>query len=145
MCIRASRSSAASIGRTLAIHATPTAFAAALDQIAAPNDIRWRDETKTAHADYLAFSEKPTAVPGPVNIGEIVVGLRDVLPADAMVLHRRRQFLDLGAALLPLSQVRHAVRAGLRLHGLRPAVGGRDETGCIRSARWSRSAATAIS
>jgi len=32
----------------LAIHATPTAFAASLDQIAAPNDIRWRDETKTA-------------------------------------------------------------------------------------------------
>ena len=69
----------------LAIHATPTAFAAALDQIAAPNDIRWRDETKAAHADYLAFSEKPTAVPGPVNLGEIVVGLRDALPADAIV------------------------------------------------------------
>jgi acetolactate synthase-1/2/3 large subunit len=69
----------------LAIHATPTAFAAALDQIAAPNDVRWRDETKTAHADYLAFSEKPTAVPGPVNLGEIVVGLRDALPADAIV------------------------------------------------------------
>jgi acetolactate synthase-1/2/3 large subunit len=69
----------------LAVHATPTAFAAALDQIAAPNDVRWRDETKAAHADYLAFSEKPTAVPGPVNLGEIVVGLRDTLPADAVV------------------------------------------------------------
>ncbi|MGH6769060.1 MAG: thiamine pyrophosphate-binding protein [Xanthobacteraceae bacterium] len=69
----------------LAIHATPTAFAAALDQIAAPNDVRWRNETKTAHADYLAWSEKPTAVPGPVNLGEIVVGLRDALPADAVV------------------------------------------------------------
>jgi acetolactate synthase-1/2/3 large subunit len=69
----------------LAIHATPTTFAAALDQIPAPNDVRWRDETKTAHADYLAFSEKPTAVPGPVNLGEIVVGLRDTLPDDAIV------------------------------------------------------------
>jgi acetolactate synthase-1/2/3 large subunit len=69
----------------LAINASPTAFAAALDQLAAPNDIRWRDETKTAHADYLAFSEKPTAVPGSVNLGEIVVGLRDTLPADAVV------------------------------------------------------------
>jgi acetolactate synthase-1/2/3 large subunit len=69
----------------LAIHATPTAFVAALDQIAAPNDIRWRDETKAAHSDYLAFSEKPTAVPGPVNLGEIVIGLRDALPADAVV------------------------------------------------------------
>ena len=111
----------------LAIHATPTAFAAALDQIAAPNDIRWRDETKTAHADYLAFSEKPTAVPGPVNLGEIVVGLRDTLPADAVVMHRRRQFFDLGPALLSLSPIRHAVRAGVRLDGLRPAVGRRHE------------------
>jgi acetolactate synthase-1/2/3 large subunit len=69
----------------LAINATPTAFAAALDQLAAPNDIRWRHETKAAHAEYLAFSDKPTAVPGPVNLGEIVVGLRDMLPGDAVV------------------------------------------------------------
>jgi acetolactate synthase-1/2/3 large subunit len=69
----------------LAIHATPTAFVAALDRIAAPNDICWREQTRAAHADYLAFSEKPTAGPGPVNIGEIVVGLRDALPADAIV------------------------------------------------------------
>jgi acetolactate synthase-1/2/3 large subunit len=70
---------------SLAIHSTPTAFAAALGEIPAPNDVRWREETKAAHADYLAFSEKPTAVPGPVNLGEIVVGLRDTLPADAIV------------------------------------------------------------
>ena len=63
-CIPASRNSAASTVRISPIHATPTAFAAALDQIAAPNDMRWRDETKAAHADYLAFTEKPTAVPG---------------------------------------------------------------------------------
>jgi acetolactate synthase-1/2/3 large subunit len=69
----------------LAINATPTAFAAALDQVAAPNDIHWRAETKTAHADYLAFTDKPTSVPGPVNLGDIVVGLRDRLPADAVV------------------------------------------------------------
>jgi acetolactate synthase-1/2/3 large subunit len=69
----------------LAIHATPTAFAAALDQIAAPNAIPWHAETKAAHADYLAFSEKPTAVPGGVNLGEIVVDLRNSLPADAIV------------------------------------------------------------
>jgi acetolactate synthase-1/2/3 large subunit len=69
----------------LAIHATPTAFTAALDQVAAPNDIGWGAETKAAHADYLAFSERPTAVPGAVNMGEIVVGLRDTLPADAIV------------------------------------------------------------
>ena len=59
--------------------------------------------------------------------------------------HRRRQFFDLGAALLSLSPIRHAVRAGLRLDGIRAAVGRRDEAGSCRSAPWWRSAATATS
>ncbi|MCC6887968.1 MAG: thiamine pyrophosphate-binding protein [Hyphomicrobiales bacterium] len=69
----------------LAVHATPTAFVAALDRLPTPNENRWRDETRAAHADYIAFSEKPTAVPGRVNLGEIVVGLRDTLPPDAVI------------------------------------------------------------
>src|SRR6266700_4147238 len=60
----------------LAIHATPSAFAAALDTMLPPNDVRWREETRAAHADFLAWTEKPTVVKGPVNLGEIVVGLR---------------------------------------------------------------------
>ena len=111
----------------LAINATPTAFAAALDQLAAPNDIRWRDETKTAHADYLAFSEKPTAVPGPVNLGEIVVGLRDALPADAIVSTGAGNFSIWVQRFYRYRRYGTLVRAGLRLDGLWPAVGGRDE------------------
>ena len=60
-----------------------------------------------AHADYLAWTDKPTAVPGPVNLGEIVVGLRDELPGRRDHLQRRRQFLHLGAPLFALPPLRH--------------------------------------
>ena len=70
----------------LAINATPTAFAAALERLAPPNDIRWRGETEAAHADYPRLDRQADrAVPGAVNLGEIVVWLRDKLPADAIV------------------------------------------------------------
>ena len=59
----------------LAINATPTAFAAALEGLQPPNEIRWRGEAPTAHADFLAWTDRPTALPGAVNLGEIVVWL----------------------------------------------------------------------
>src|SRR6266581_5860622 len=64
----------------LAINATPTAFAAALEGLEPPNEPSWRSETPLAHADFLAWTDKPTTVPGPVNLGEIVAGLRERLP-----------------------------------------------------------------
>jgi acetolactate synthase-1/2/3 large subunit len=69
----------------LAIHAAPTAFAAALEALQPPNEIVWRKETAVAHADYLAWTEKATPQPGGVNLGEIVVWLRNHLPDDAIV------------------------------------------------------------
>ncbi len=59
----------------LAINAAPTAFAAALEGLQPPNDLRWADETPVAHADFLAWTDTPTKVPGPVNMGEIVASL----------------------------------------------------------------------
>src|SRR5215475_3639041 len=38
---------------TLAINATPTAFAAALEGLQPPNELRWRGEAPIAHADFL--------------------------------------------------------------------------------------------
>ena len=68
----------------LAINASPTAFAAALEGLQAPNEIVWREETRTAHADYLAWTEKPADMPGSVNVGEIVLWLREKLgPEDS--------------------------------------------------------------
>jgi acetolactate synthase-1/2/3 large subunit len=69
----------------LAINATPTAFCAALDSLQPPKDITWRGDSDTAHADFLAWGEKATTVPGDVNLGEIMVWLRNNLPADAII------------------------------------------------------------
>jgi acetolactate synthase-1/2/3 large subunit len=69
----------------LAIHASPQPFAAALQALAPPADIPWRRETAQARADYLAWSGIPTPQPGAVNLGEIVVWLRENLAKDAVV------------------------------------------------------------
>jgi acetolactate synthase-1/2/3 large subunit len=58
----------------------------------APNEIPWRAETKAARADYIAFSEKATDVPGAVNVGEIMVWLRGRLPADAVITNGAGNF-----------------------------------------------------
>jgi acetolactate synthase I/II/III large subunit len=69
----------------LAIHASPTAFAAALEGLQAPNEIAWSANTRAAREDYIAFSEKATDVPGAVNLGEIMVWLRNKLsPEDIL-------------------------------------------------------------
>ena len=69
----------------LAINAAPTAFCAALDALQSPREIAWRGESDKAHADYLAWGEKATPVPGAVNLGEIMIWLRDNLPPDAIM------------------------------------------------------------
>lgn len=97
----------------LAIHAAPTAFAAALEGLQAPNEISWRGETKTAHADYLAFSETATDVPGNVNVGAIMVWLRGQLSPDDIVcngagnfaawIHRFYRFRKFATQIAPTS------------------------------------------
>ncbi len=69
----------------LAIHAAPTAFCSALEGLQPPNEIAWRGESDTAHADYLAWTGKATPQPGAVNLGEIMVWLRENLPPDAIL------------------------------------------------------------
>ena len=67
----------------LAIHATPTAFAAALEKLDSPRPLGGAADA--AHADYLAWTEKPTEQPGAVNFGAVMVWLRDNLPPDAII------------------------------------------------------------
>jgi acetolactate synthase-1/2/3 large subunit len=76
----------------LAINATPAAFAIAAAALDPPANPRWRGEAAAAHDDYLAFSEKPTEVPGGVNLGEIIVWLREHLPDDAMICNGAGNF-----------------------------------------------------
>ncbi|MBV1704679.1 MAG: thiamine pyrophosphate-binding protein [Hyphomicrobiales bacterium] len=69
----------------LGIVATPPAFAAAIEGLQPPNDIAWRDETRAARADYLAWNEAIPAGPGAVQMASIMAWLRGRLPNDAVV------------------------------------------------------------
>jgi acetolactate synthase-1/2/3 large subunit len=69
----------------LAIHASPTAFAAAAEALQPGHPPAWRGETAQAHADYLAWTDVPTPQPGAVNLGAVMVWLRENLPLDAIL------------------------------------------------------------
>ncbi|MBO0753264.1 MAG: thiamine pyrophosphate-binding protein [Bradyrhizobiaceae bacterium] len=69
----------------LGINASPAAFAVAAADLVPPAVKPWDGAIKTAHEDYLAWTETPTEVPGGVNLGTIMVWLRDHLRDDAIV------------------------------------------------------------
>jgi acetolactate synthase-1/2/3 large subunit len=115
----------------LAIHAAPTAFAAALEGLQPPNELRWAGETPRAHADFLDWTEKPTLVPGKVNLGEIIALLRDELPADAVIcngagnysiwVHRYARYRRYGTQLAPIAgSMGYGVPAAIAMKRLAP-------------------------
>jgi acetolactate synthase-1/2/3 large subunit len=97
----------------LAIHSSPTAFAAALDACSAPSEPKWRDYSRDLHTEFKAWTETSTPASGPVNVGEIVVWLRDALPPDAVIcngagnfslwVHRFYRYRRFGTQLAPCS------------------------------------------
>jgi len=113
----------------LPIHATPTAFAAALEHLDLPGVPRGQAEA--AHADYLAWTEKPTEQPGAVNLGAVMVWLRENLPADAMLcngagnyaawIHRFFRFRRFGQHVAPTSgSMGYGVPAAVAMKRLYP-------------------------
>lgn len=96
---------------TLAINSTPGAFAAAAEKLTPPKTIAWSDTTKQAHIDYLTWTEKATPQPGGVNLGEVIVWLRDELGPDAVIangagnfagwVHRFYRFRRFGTHIAP--------------------------------------------
>ncbi len=94
---------------TLGIHASPRAFAPAL---AGLSPVQARDVSQ-ARQEYLDWSEGPTPQPGAVNLSEIMIWLRDHLPADAMLtngagnyaawIHRFYRFRRFGTQVAPIS------------------------------------------
>ena len=115
----------------LAINAAPTAFVAALEALAPPSEIPWRGQTEAAHAEFLAWTDKPTAVPGPINLGEIVVSLREALPEDAVIcngagnfslwVHRFHRYRRYGTQLAPASgSMGYGVPAAVAMKRLEP-------------------------
>jgi acetolactate synthase I/II/III large subunit len=97
----------------LSIHASPAGFAGALGALRAPTTPVWCGAAAAAHADYLAWSETATPQPGDVNLGTIMLWLRDALPAEAIIcngagnyaawLHRFFRFRRLGSHIAPTS------------------------------------------
>ena len=97
----------------LAINAAPTRTAAALARLDPPARIPWRAETRAAHQDFLAWGETATPQPGGVNLGEVIVHLRETLPRDAILcngagnyaawIHRFFRFRDHAGHIAPTS------------------------------------------
>ena len=69
----------------LPIHASPQGFTAALTAMRPSDTPRWSTKTRKAHAEFLTWSDtKPIRIPGPLQMGEVMAHLREVLPADTI-------------------------------------------------------------
>jgi acetolactate synthase-1/2/3 large subunit len=98
---------------TLAIAASPRRFAPALAMLEPLDACAWAGQAGQAHRDYLDWSRTATPQPGDVNLGEIIIWLREHLEKDAILcngaggyaawLHRFYRFADLNAHIAPAS------------------------------------------
>ncbi len=104
------------LGRTyrpdLAINATPERLLESLADLLgeATRDPAWM---QAAHADYLDWNETPPAMPGAVQMGEIVAWLRERMPPETVItngagnyaiwVHRFWRYRDWGTQLAPVS------------------------------------------
>lgn len=95
---------------TLAINATPGSFLAAVSEI---DGIPSRERGAAAHASYRAWSDVPPSTPGAVQMGEVMLHLRETLDDDAILtngagnyatwIHRFWRFRRYGTQLAPVS------------------------------------------
>ncbi|WP_208935523.1 thiamine pyrophosphate-binding protein [Paracidovorax avenae] len=97
-----------------AIHATPQAFAAALAAVRLEGAVRRAAHAAAARADYLAWSDPASIrIPGPLQMGEVMRHLREVLPPDTIFcngagnfatwVHRFWPFTAFASQLAPTS------------------------------------------
>jgi acetolactate synthase-1/2/3 large subunit len=75
----------------LPIHAGMRAFAAAARDLEPVDSSAWRGETQVAHEQYLA-TQQPKPTPGALQLGEVIVWLREHLPDDAIVTNGAGNF-----------------------------------------------------
>jgi acetolactate synthase-1/2/3 large subunit len=77
---------------TVAVNATPAAFAAALRASAPAKTPAWANRTEELHQSYLKWSTPPASGPGPVHMGPIMEHLEKVLPEDAVICNGAGNF-----------------------------------------------------
>src|SRR5690606_37894531 len=70
---------------TIAINATPAAFADAFATTAPATTPVWANRTEELHRAYLDWSTPPSTGPGKVLMGPIMAHLETVLPQDAII------------------------------------------------------------
>jgi acetolactate synthase-1/2/3 large subunit len=115
----------------LAIQAAPTGFCASLDSIETLKDLPWRAGTSAAHADYLTWTDKPTELPGAVNLGAVMVWLRERLGPEGIIangagnfaawIHRFYRFRRYGSQVGPTSgSMGYGVPAAVAMKRLYP-------------------------
>ncbi len=115
----------------LGINAAPARMAAALAGLEAPAAIPWAARTRAAHAAYRAWSDAATPQPGPVNLGRVMLHLRESLPADAILcngagnyaawIHRYGRFRGLHTHVAPTSgSMGYGLPAAIALQRLHP-------------------------
>lgn len=111
---------------TVAINASPAAFAGELARMPAPVQSPWAKDTERLHDSYLAWSDpKDVTTPGELQMSGVMAHLREVLPSNAIItngagnyatwVHRFHRFNQYGTQLAPTS--------GSMGYGLPAAVG----------------------
>jgi acetolactate synthase-1/2/3 large subunit len=98
---------------TLAINASPIAFAAAFAARKPKATPAWAADTAAMHQSYLQWSTPPETGPGSVLMGPIMKYLENVLPEDAIItngagnyatwIHRFHRFRRFGTQAAPTS------------------------------------------
>ena len=115
----------------LAIHASPNRFAAALRRLAVAPKPAWRECADSAHSDFLAWTGTATPQPGGVNLGEIMIWLRDNVPTDTILcngagnyaswIHRFYRFREFMTHVAPTSaSMGYGMPAAIAMQRLHP-------------------------
>ena len=115
----------------LAIHASPNRFVAALKRLAIAPNPAWREDANSAHADFLTWTDKATPQPGDVNLGEIMIWLRDHVPTDTILcngagnyaswIHRFYRFREFMTHVAPTSaSMGYGMPAAIAMQRLHP-------------------------
>ncbi len=115
----------------LAINATMEGFTAALEAVQPPLTIPWSGAALAAHTAYHEWSGQPARIPGPLQMGEVMLWLRETLPADAIItngagnyatwVHRFYRFTCFNTQLAPTSgSMGYGVPAAVAARRLHP-------------------------
>ncbi|MFT4076378.1 MAG: thiamine pyrophosphate-binding protein [Asticcacaulis sp.] len=109
---------------SLGIVCAPDEFARSLSHLKTPVSKPWAEETQNAHMDFLMWTTTPAQIPGDFQYGEVMVWLRENLPADtitcngagnyAIWLHRYWRHTQPRTQIAPTSgSVGYSVPAGV--------------------------------